>query len=102
MTSYDDFPISEAHRKALEARAKFYADRPDELAKLPEKLRAAAPSLGECQGHYAAADDYYAQGFELFAQGFGVTGELALTLAALETHEGHACVDLIIHAPEFE
>ena len=102
MPSYDELPISQAHRKAIEARAKFYADRPDELARLPEKVRSAAPSLGQCQAHYAAADDLYALGFELFAQGFGVAGEIALTLAAGETGAGHSCIDQIIHENPFE
>jgi hypothetical protein len=102
MTSYDELPISQAHRKVIEARAKFYADRPDELGRLPEKVRAAAPSLGECLAHYGAAEDLYSLGFELFDQGFGVTGEIALTLAAGETAAAHACIDAIIHENPFK
>lgn len=102
MTSYNDLPISEAHRKALAARSKFYADRPDELAKLPEKVRAAAPTLGQCQGHYDAAEELYAAGLSFWTAGFPVTGEIAMRMAAGETASGHACIDAIIHAPEFE
>jgi hypothetical protein len=102
MTSYDGFPITEAHRKALEAREKFFDEHPDELAKLPEAVRAAAPSLGQCQAHYDAADDLYSAGLALWTAGFPVTGEIAMQLAAGETHRGHDCVDQIIHAPRFE
>ena len=102
MTSYADPPISDAHRKAIEARAKFYADRPDELAKLPEKIRSAAPSLGDCLAHYEEADVWYSEAFFQWSKGHAEAGAAALDLAAHATAAGHSCIDEIIHENPFE
>ncbi len=100
MTSYDSFPISEAHRKALEARRKYYDDRPDKLPELPEKVLAATPALGDCLDSYEAGDLCYSFAFEAYAS--GGDGAFWMDLATYFTQQGHACIDRIIHRNPFE
>ncbi len=102
MAGYADLPISEAHRKALEARNKYYEDRPDERPKVPDEALAAAPSLGACLAHYDWADFLYAAAGALWDAGDSAGGAALLSDAAGETAVGHACIDKIIHRNPFE
>jgi hypothetical protein len=100
MMNYDDSLIGDARGKALEARKKFYDENPDKLKKR-KQLTASAPSLGECNAHYAHANALYGAAVALWGTGHNDWADQCMQEAERETHAGHACIDAIIHENPF-
>jgi hypothetical protein len=100
--AYDDLPISEAHRKALEARKEFFASRPDiKRPSLPDEVVKAARGLSECNDLFAAADASYAAAAEAYLAGDNANGDFWHAVGAWLNGAAHQCIDNEIHLSPF-
>jgi hypothetical protein len=100
--NYDDLPISEDHRKALDARKEFFASRPEiKRPSLPDEVAKVVRDLGKCNDLFAAADASYAFATEAYFAGDNETASFWFSVGTWLTGAAHQCIDNEIHVSPF-
>lgn len=91
MSNYDDLPISDAHRKALEAGRKLFESRDAlKLPDAPEPLKSA--DVGGCSVHSDAAQGAYAAAADAAFSGNDAAWVAAMAEGALFEHAYSTCL----------
>lgn len=96
--AYEDAPISDAHRKALEAGRKMFESKDGLKIPRPRLLKSDSP--GGCSTYLDAANGAFAIAAQAAFDGDDATWVAACAEGALWSHAYHTCLAATIYTTE--